>query len=245
MDRLDSTLNPPEDPQKLQLSIAHLCGPLGTGKTTLARHYAEVHEKNISFVFWIYAESEETVVASYLEFANSLVAHYAEKATRSRVENDLGLTGVEEMLKAKSVFQLDTIRVKSVIRAVKDWLMRPENDKWLIIFDNVEPSLDIFDFIPLTLTGKIILTSRDKSCCPWGTELEVTAMSEEEALDLMKLSLGEEALEDPMQRKWSLDSTTRVSLTRPQLMLLQTLRDISSTTHNPSLWQPPPYGKSV
>ena len=201
MSELESILSPPGESQPLKVSLANLWGPPGSGKTTLARQYAEKHHDEISFVFWIYAESWETVVASYLEFANSMVTHYSKDTPRSRVENDLGFTGVDEMLKVKDIFQLEAVRVKSVVRAVKDWLMRPENGRWLLVFDNVEPSLDIFDFVPLTLTGKIIFTSRDQGATPWGRELEMTAMSEEEAVELMKLSLAEGALDDPQEGK--------------------------------------------
>lgn len=201
VDSLEAILNPVVDPQALHLSIATIWGLPGTGKTTLARHYAEIHQKDISFVFWIRAESWETVVASYLELANALVTYYSTNTDRSQVENELGLNGVEEMLKKKSVAQLDTLEVKSVIRAVKDWLMRPQNDKWLLVFDHVKSSYDIFDFIPLTLSGKIILTSRDSNCCSWGTKLKVDNMSEAQAVELFGTVVGTEILDDPAQGK--------------------------------------------
>ncbi|EHK49663.1 hypothetical protein TRIATDRAFT_27514, partial [Trichoderma atroviride IMI 206040] len=176
---------PPHDPQALHISIAGLWGDAGAGKTALARDYAEINRDKLSFVFWIWAESWETAVTSYLEFANNLVQYYSKDVPRIQVENDLGLTGVEDMLKVKSLQELDESRVKSVVRAVKDWLMRPDNDKWLLIFDNVEPSFDISNFIPLTLTGKIILTSRESSSCIWGTKLRVGPMLDGEAVELL------------------------------------------------------------
>lgn len=138
-------------------------------------------------------------MTSYLEFANALVAHYSDYTPRSQVENDLGLTGVADMLKVKNIQQLDTFRIKSVVRAVQDWLYRPQNDRWLLIFDKVEPTFDIFDFIPLTLRGRIILTSRDSSSCAWGTPLQVGAMKEEQAVQLLGAIVGEDALHDIAQ----------------------------------------------
>jgi hypothetical protein len=196
LELLEASFKPPLDPQALHISIAGLWGDVGAGKTTLARDYAEINKDRLSFVFWIWAESWETVVTSYLEFANNVVQYYSKNTPRTQVENDLGLTGIEEMLKVKSIQQLDTFRVKSVVRAVKDWLMRPENDKWLLILDNVEPSFDISDFIPLTLTGKIILTSRDSSSSIWGTKLRVGPMEDEEAVELLRSVVGDDSLQN-------------------------------------------------
>ncbi|KAL6862291.1 hypothetical protein J3F83DRAFT_745778 [Trichoderma novae-zelandiae] len=196
LDQLEASFKPAPDRQALHISIASLWGDAGAGKTTIARDYAELKKNELSFVFWVWAESWETAVTSYLEFANNLVEYYSNDAPRSRVETELGLTGVEEMLKAKSIQQLDTVRVKAVVRAVKDWLMRPENDKWLLILDNVEPSFDISDFIPLTLTGKIILTSRDSSNCIWGARLHVGPMVDEEAVQLLRSMVGDESLQN-------------------------------------------------
>lgn len=201
IDRLDHILSPHVDPVVVKLGIVSLWGLPGTGKSTLARQYAEINRENLSFVFWIRAESWETVAASYLEFANTIVEYYAKDTPRSQVENDLGFTGVEDMLRVKSIMQLDTSRVRSVVRAVKDWLLRPENTRWLLIFDSLEPSYDIFDFLPLTLSGKIILTSRDGNCCSWGTKLQVDAMEEDEAIRLLDAIVGDDAAQDAVQGK--------------------------------------------
>ncbi|GFP59757.1 nephrocystin-3 [Trichoderma asperellum] len=178
LELLEASFNPPHDPQALHISIAGLWGDIGAGKTTLARDYAEINRDKLSFVFWIWAESWETAVTSYLEFANNLVQYYSKDMPRIQVENDLGLTGVEDMLKVKSIQQLDTSRVKSVVRAVKDWLMRPDNDKWLLIFDNVEPSFDISDLIPLTLTVEAAYKLvRQLKCHPQSVALAASTIS--------------------------------------------------------------------
>ncbi|KAK2603805.1 hypothetical protein QQS21_004007 [Conoideocrella luteorostrata] len=199
LDQLDSLLTSDVDPLLVELGIVNIWGLAGTGKSTLARHYVELNRDDFSFVFWIRAESWETVIASYLEFANNIVEHYAKEAPRSQVENDLGFMGVEDMLKAKNVMQLDTSRIRSVVNSVRDWLLRPENVRWLQVFDNVEPSYDIFDFIPLTLSGKVILTSQDSNCCPWGSKVQVDAMEEEEAINLLEAIVGDYAVQDSTQ----------------------------------------------
>lgn len=199
LDRLDHMLSPDVNPMTLKLGIVNLWGLAGTGKSALARHYAETNCDKLSFVFWFRSESWETIAASYLEFANTIVEHYAKEIPRSQVEDDLGFAGVEDMLKVKSIMQLDKSRVKSVVHSVKDWLLRPENTGWLLVFDNVGPSHDLFDFIPITLSGKIILTSRYKNCCDWSNELQVGVMEEEEAVRLLDAIVGNNAAQDPAE----------------------------------------------
>lgn len=165
--------------------IAHIWGKQGNGKTTLARHYAKLHKTELSFVFWVRAESWSTVVASYIEFANTVVQCYAKTHDVSEVEGDLGLNGITHMMKASSVMQLDASRVKSVVRAINDWLMRPENDKWLLVVDHIEPSYDCHNLIPLTLSGRIILTSRERDTCRWGTKINIDQLTESEATQLL------------------------------------------------------------
>ena len=187
------------DPATTQLGIATLYGAAGTGKSSLARQYADNHRDKISFVFWVRGESWETVIASYLEFADTIIDNYTKEGSRAEVESVLGLSGVGEMVKAKNILDLDVPRVTSIVRAVKDWLLRPDNRGWLLIFDNVAPTYDIFDFIPLSLSGRIILTSTDANCCPWGTQLRIEGMTEQEAVDTLASIISEEILKDPIQ----------------------------------------------
>lgn len=200
-DQLDAILQPSNDTEHLRVRIANCWGLAGSGKTTLAKHYAEQHRESVSFVLWVWAESWESVVTSYLQFAEDLVRHYSTRAPRADVENHLGLRGVDEMLKSKSILQLDILRVKSVVQAVKDWLLRPKNDNWLLIFDRLEPTFDIFDFIPLTRSGRIIITGRDSECCSWGTKLHVGPMTEDQSLELLGATLERDLNSDSTEGK--------------------------------------------
>ncbi len=191
LEQIDAVFCPPVSAHKTtSFRIIHLWGTNGMGKTSLAKHYAELHKHELSFVFWISAESWETAAASYLDFAKTMVDHYSRKAPRAEVESELGLSGIEEMTKAKNALQVDRARVMSVLRAVKDWLMQPENSRWLVVVDHIVPSYDIHEFIPLTLSGKILLTSRDVTSCTWGTKIEIAAMSETEAVEMLRTSAG-------------------------------------------------------
>lgn len=191
MEQLDAIFCPPVSAHKTpSFRIAHLWGAKGTGKTALAKHYAELNRHELSFVFWISAESWETAVASYLDFAETVIEHYSRKVARSDAERELGLVGIREMTKAENTLRLDRAQVMSVVGAVKDWLMQPENCRWLVVVDHIVPSYDIHELIPLTLSGKVILTSQDVISCSWGTKIEVTAMTETEAEEMLHSSVG-------------------------------------------------------
>ncbi|KAJ3474208.1 hypothetical protein NLG97_g9944 [Lecanicillium saksenae] len=190
MQQIDTIFNTGPTKGSVSFRFAHLWGKSGAGKTTLAKHYIQLHRTELSFVFWVWAESWETAAGSYLDFANNLVTYYANKMSREKVEEQLGLTGIADMVRAKSILDLDKNRVMSVVRAVKDWLMQPDNSKWLVVFDGVEPVYNVQEFIPLTLSGRVILTSEGENACTWGSKVLVHSMSEEQALELLRTGTG-------------------------------------------------------
>jgi hypothetical protein len=182
-------------------NIITLWGPKGVGKTTLATHYAKSVETKGEFVFWINAESAETVTTGYLELLNAVVSYYAEKHfarklsnprdARARVEKDLGLPDIEAMLKAKSLKQLESVQIQSAVKGAKDWLLR-ENNKWLIVFDNVLPDYNLLEFMPFSRHGRVILVSQDHNYWPWGVAMEVPQWTEDEGVQLLQLLLESE-----------------------------------------------------
>jgi tetratricopeptide (TPR) repeat protein len=70
-----------------------------------------------------------------------------------------------------------------VVAAVKQWLATHE--KWLLILDNAEDLKIVHDFMPLSETGHILLTTRIQTTGDIATSIEVNKMDEEEGMLLL------------------------------------------------------------
>ncbi|KAI1505234.1 hypothetical protein F5X99DRAFT_368781 [Biscogniauxia marginata] len=175
----------------------------GVGKTTLARDYCENVGSKMNFCFWINAESRETIIASYLELLRIIVEYHGEKRysrdlsdpisdpkeARKRVERDLGIPDIKDMLKEHCLKQLEPVDIQSAVKGAKDWLLR-ENNKWVLVFDNVRGNYNLLDFIPFSCHGRMIFISEDRAACPWGKELRMPAWCEEDAMELFREMSG-------------------------------------------------------
>lgn len=104
----------------------------GMGKTQLAIAYARQHQHCYTSVLWLNATSEATLYAGLRSAAQAITE------------------------------QLDTSSNEQVLAAVMKWLNRPDNTRWLLIFDNYDhPDLfAINSFCPAAGHGSIIVTTR-------------------------------------------------------------------------------------
>ncbi|KAM7206572.1 hypothetical protein V8F20_002698 [Naviculisporaceae sp. PSN 640] len=130
-----------------------------------------------AFMYRFNAETADTVTAGYLELACSLRNRYREggddtcgRAARY-LERSIGIRNIEDMLKVDSVGRLEAIYLRSVIQAVHEWLLVPQNENWLLIFDNVVDPHGIREMLPLRSSGRIILTTEDPEQIPLGLGL--------------------------------------------------------------------------
>jgi hypothetical protein len=95
----------------------------GIGKTQLAANFARRHQAAFSSVFWLDGRSEDQLKQSVASCAGRIPE--VQMAERSRTAD------------LHSEQDLDI-----VVTDVLDWLARPDNTEWLLIFDNVDKDPD-------------------------------------------------------------------------------------------------------
>ncbi|KAF8473535.1 P-loop containing nucleoside triphosphate hydrolase protein, partial [Kalaharituber pfeilii] len=174
-----------------------LYGMGGMGKTQIALEYVYRHHKDYSSVFWINASSEQTTKTSFIQIMEQLIEYHAtlfDEPDYKRIGSLLGMAG-----KLGSVGLFSTEKPEEeqhVIKAVKKWLTAKQNNKWLLVFDNLDDleSFDINDYIPSCDFGTIIITSRRRGSTQGRRGLEVHQMQNNEAEKLLltsaRLDLG-------------------------------------------------------
>lgn len=128
--------------------ILHGLGRIG--KTQLAVAYAKRHKDNYSGIFWLNIKDEDSLKQSFVRVAKQISREHPSALRLSNVDTYKSLD--------------------EVINAVKAWLSRPNNTRWLIIYDNYDnprlpgksnpAAVDIRRFLPESYHGSIIITTR-------------------------------------------------------------------------------------
>lgn len=109
----------------------------GVGKTQIVVEYAYRFATEYEVVWWIRAEEATKLAVDYAALASEL--ELPEKDASEQLEPEA--------------------RPSMIVKAVRRWLR--QNGGWLLIFDNVQGSTDVRNYLPQGSTGHVIVTSRN------------------------------------------------------------------------------------
>jgi hypothetical protein len=130
-------------PRPKRQNVVALCGLGGMGKTQLSIHFARRFADTYSSIFWLNAQDESTLKAGLVKIAAQVLE-----------EPSVNNSSEEER----------------IVQRMRQWFSRPDNDEWLVIFDNYDnprvpritstTSYDIRDYFPNRVQGSILITTR-------------------------------------------------------------------------------------
>jgi tetratricopeptide (TPR) repeat protein len=143
-------------------TVVVLLGMGGCGKSQLALEYCQQSEndKSYSAIFWIDAMSQTTI--------------------------EQGLTALARELSKPGFDVADTEgNIRFVLTTISTW-----QERWMLVFDNFDDphsfgSKSIKDYFPRSSKGSVLVTSRDGAARGLGYHVDISTMSNEEALELL------------------------------------------------------------
>ena len=174
----------------------------GIGKSQLAIEFAKKHRSDYTAVFWLNAKTEDTLKRSFSANARRLPKDFLNQELLNGPQNEETLS--------------------SVLHEMKTWLCLPGNDRWLLIYDNVDnPQIpdnkrqlayDIRPYFPEAHQGSILVTTRWRTL-KIGHPIEVTKLSNDEESISLLVRMSGRAIEE--------GGFLRVMLCKPMLTLIK------------------------
>ncbi|CAI6092175.1 unnamed protein product [Clonostachys chloroleuca] len=171
--------------------IVVLHGLGGIGKTQLAVTYTKRYRDEYSAIFWLNIKDELSIRRSFTKVAKQILRQHPDAS---------GLNALDPQLNPEEV-----------IEAVKAWLSLPGNTRWLIVYDNydnprlsndkTDKGVDIFQFLPPSYQGSIIVTTR-LSQVDIGHRIRIQKLeSIDDSLKILSTTSGRDRLHDDMDAR--------------------------------------------
>lgn len=182
----------PTSMDKMLRKVCLLHGIGGVGKTQLAMAFARNYRESFSVIFWIAGSTKEQLRRSIANIAGRLPQHQISET-------------------ARSVLKTTNEDLDAIIAEVLKWFSKPLNDRWLLIFDNVDrefsvrskdpEAFDLVEYFPDADQGSILITSRLTGM--WrlaGNDIKLAPFDVREGEILLKSIVGQ-----PLQGKFNVE----------------------------------------
>ena len=195
----------PKPTRETRRKVFVLHGLGGSGKTQLAIEFAQISQKIFSSIFWLNGDSKESVRQS--------IAQIGRKLPKDKVPDfcrRFSKTSPEELTE--------------IINNILFWFNQPENNRWLLIFDNVDrdnsleaddpQSYDVKEFFPEANHGSILITSRLRQLRQYGHDRQLGRMSDLQGAEVLRYRIGR-SIEGNEKQATVLVQFTKQALYRP------------------------------
>lgn len=176
--------------------VAVITGLGGIGKTQLAANYITNYINEYKLIGWINASDAVSIQNSYIELVEKL---------------DLGFLDIN-------------INQDTISRYIKNWL--ENNDKWLIIYDNVKNPKELNELLPNPINGHVIITSQNAKWSKFNPTIEVTKLTNRESINFL-MKRAEKDYENSMEELASLLDNFPLALEQAASYVHKTSRSFS------------------
>ena len=195
----------PKPTRETRRKVFVLHGLGGSGKTQLAIEFAQISQKIFSSIFWLNGDSKESVRQS--------IAQIGRKLPKDKVPDF-----------CRSFSKSSPEELTEIINNILFWFNQPENNRWLLIFDNVDrdnsleaddpQSYDVKEFFPEANHGSILITSRLRQLRQYGHDRQLGRMSDLQGAEVLRYRIGR-SIEGNEKQATVLVQFTKQALYRP------------------------------
>ncbi|KAF4458055.1 hypothetical protein F53441_130 [Fusarium austroafricanum] len=166
--------------ERRKLCIVYGLG--GIGKTQLSVDFIRRHKAAFSSIFWLDGRSEDQLRSSLAQCT----------------------TRIAELNRTSSQSEIDKDGLDAAVKDFMNWLSRPDNPRWLLVFDNVDQeyqphasngSYDLRKYLPSD-HGSILVTTRLSRLRQLGSSRQLSNVNSGLSLAIMEEWYGEKLVPD-------------------------------------------------
>lgn len=188
-----TTINHPQFPGTLPpiWSVPHQRNPNFIGRNALLTelHDALITGKQAALTQAIVGLGGIGKTQLAIEYAYHYAAEY-KIIWWLRAEEPVGLTiDYVELARILNLCEQGKDDYRVIMRTLRRWLS--QNTNWLLIFDNADKPADIYDYLPQSRTGHVLITSRNQNWSELVTELQVPVLERDKSIEFLLLRTGQ------------------------------------------------------